>query len=201
VLAHDTSTLPPGRTRDYYGATPDTWSPYRPDYTQPVADYALELAKKCLDCTPLVGAFDDGMANWISNGHPVPPSLCLVDAWVSVSDTHREQLSRLEQAEASWVSVLVPWNSQDQGMHEAKDDLRAKLHHHLGRKLAGVPRRCRMAATGIPTLQDFGQILPEMTMIMMKRFRKEASAHPPAGPVIERPRLRRSEPQDSGDAR
>ena len=40
VLAHDTSTLPPGRTRDYYGATPHTWSPYRPDYPQPVADYA-----------------------------------------------------------------------------------------------------------------------------------------------------------------
>ena len=58
-----------------------------------------------------------------------------------------------------------------------------------------------MAANGIPTLQDFGQILPEMTMIMLKRFRKEAIAHPPAGPLIERPRLRRADPKDSGDAR
>ena len=40
---------------DYYGATPHTWSPYRPDYPQPVADYAQELAKKCLDCKPLGG--------------------------------------------------------------------------------------------------------------------------------------------------
>ena len=201
VLAHDTSTLPPGRARDYYGATPSTWSPYRPDYTQPVADYALELAKKCLDCTPLVETFADGMASWVGNGRRVPPSLCLVDAWVSVSGTHQDQLSLLEQVEESWVSVLVPWNSQDPGMQEARDDLRAKLHEHLGRKLASVPRRCQMAANGIPTLQDFGQILPEMTMIMLKRFRKEATAHPPAGPVIERPRLRRSDPQDSGDAR
>ena len=201
VLAHDTSTLPPGRDRDYYGATPSTWSPYRPDYTQPVADYAVELAKKCLDCTPLVETFAEGMASWVSNGRPVPPSLCLVDAWVSVSGTHQDQLSLLERVEESWVSVLVPWNSQDPGMQEARDDLRAKLQEHLGRKLASVPRRCQMAANGIPTLQDFGQLLPEMTMIMLKRFRKEATAHPPAGPVIERPRLRRSDPQAPGDAR
>ena len=201
VLAHDVSTLPPGRASDYYGATSHTWSPYRPDYTQPVADYAVELAKKCLDCTPQVGAFEDGMANWGSNGHPVPPSLCLVDAWVSVSAKHQEQLSRLDQVKESWVSVLIPWNSQDPGMHDAKDDLREKLRQRVGHKLASVPRRCQMAANGIPTLQDFGQILPEMTMIMLKRFRKEATAHPPAGPVIERPRLRRADPKDFGDAR
>jgi hypothetical protein len=58
-----------------------------------------------------------------------------------------------------------------------------------------------MAASGIPTLQDFGQLLPEMTMIMLKRFRKEATAHPPAGPVVERPRLRGTDPQESGGAR
>ena len=124
-----------------------------------------------------------------------------MDAWVSLSAKHQEQLSRLDQVEESWVSVLVPWNSQDPGMREARDDLRAKLQQHLGRKLASVPRRCQMAANGIPTLQDFGQLLPEMTMIMLKRFRKEATAHPPAGPVIERPRLRRADPKDSGDDR
>jgi FxsC-like protein len=201
VLAHDTSTLPQGRTPDYYGPTPYTWSPYRPDYPQPVADYAQELAKKCLDCKPSVGGFEDGLAKWASNGRPVPPSLCLVDPWVSLSASHHEQLRRLDQVEEPWVSVLVPWNSQDQGTHEAREDLRANLQQHLGRKLAGVPRRCQMAASGIPTLQEFGQILPEMTLLMLKRFRKEATAHPPAGPVFERPRLRRADPKDFGDAR
>jgi FxsC-like protein len=201
VLAHDVSTLPPGRTPDYYGATPHTWSPYQPDYPQAVAEYAMHLAKKCLDCKPFVGPFEDGIAKWASNGRPVPPSLCLVDPWVSLSAKHQEQLNRLDQVEEPWVSVLVPWNSQDQETHEARDDLRASLQQHLGRKLAGVPRRCQMAASGIPTLQDFGQLLPEMTLIMLKRFRKEATAHPPAGPVIERPRLRGADPKDSGDAR
>lgn len=193
MLAHDASTLPPGRASDYYGDTPDAWSPYRPDYPQPVADYAQELAKKCLDCKPLVGVVDRDMANWSSNGRPVPPSLYLVDAWVSLSAKHQEQLRRLDSVAEPWVSVLVPWNIQDRGMREAEGELRAKLQQQLGRKLASVPRRCRMAASGIPTLQDFGQLLPEMTMLMLKRFRKEATAHPPAGPVITRPRLRRAD--------
>src|SRR6266571_3884523 len=184
VLAHDVTTLPPGRARDYYGATPHTWSPYRPDYPQPVVDYAQELAKKCLDCKPCVGIFEEDIAKEGGNGHPRPPSLCLVDAWVSLSPKHQEQLNRLDQVTEPWVSVLVPWNSQDLGMRIARDDLRANLQQHLGRKLAGVPRRCQMAANGIPTLQDFGQLLPEMTMIMLKRFRKEGTAHPPAGPIV-----------------
>jgi FxsC-like protein len=201
VLAHDISTLPPGRAGDYYGATPHTWSPYRPDYPQPVADYAVDLARKCLDCKPEAGSFRDAPWGTGGNGHPMPPGLCLVDAWVSVSDAHREQLKRLNEIEESWVSVLVPWNSQDPGLSDAEQNLRPKLWQHLGRKLAGVPRRCQMAASGIPTLQDFSQILPEMTLTMLKRFRKAAPAHPPPGPVIERPRLRRADPEDSGVSR
>ena len=49
------------------------------------------------------------------NGQPVPPSLCLVDPWVSLSAKHQEQLNRLDQVDEPWVSVLVPWNSQDLG--------------------------------------------------------------------------------------
>jgi hypothetical protein len=41
-------------------------------------------------------------------------------------------------------------------------------------------------------------MLPEMTMTMLKRFRKGAPAYPPAGPKIERPRLRNFD--DSGGA-
>ena len=195
VLAHDVTTLPPGRAADYYGATPHTWSPYHPDYPQPVADYAAELARKCLDCKPLVGAAEDALLAWASGGEPIPPSLCLVDAWVSLSEAHHERLQRLNAVEESWVSVLVPWNAQDPQMRATEHDLREQLQQHLGRKLATVPRRCQMAASGIPTLQDFGQLLPDMTMIMLKRFLKDAPAHPPAGPVLERPRLRRADPE------
>jgi FxsC-like protein len=201
VLAHDVSSLPPGRVNDYYGETPRTWSPYHPDSPQPVAEYAVDLATKCLDFKPLVRSFGDGGPGSGGNARSMPPSLCLVDAWVSLSEAHREQLNRLNEIEESWVSVLIPWNSKDRDLSAAEHDLRRKLREHLGRKLESVPRRCEMAANGIPTLQDFGQILPEMTMTMLKRFRKAAPAHPPEGPVIERPRLRRADPEDSGDSR
>ena len=152
--------------------------------------------RSALTASPVLGSFEDDRLGW-SNG-AVPPSLCLVDAWVSMSETYRERLSLLDQICESWVSVLVPWNAEDTGLSAAEDDLRAKLRQQLGHKLASVPRRCRMAANGIPTLQDFSQLLPEMTIIMLKRYQKDAPARPPKGPTIERPRLRQSGPGDFG---
>jgi FxsC-like protein len=199
VVAHDISTVPPGRSKDYYGFGPRTWSPYRPEYQQPLVDYANELATKCLDCQPTVTAFGSGEASWATNGRPVPPSLCLVDAWVTTSEPHQEWLRQLDGLEEPWVSVLVPWNSQDQELADAHE-LKERLSDLLSRRLAGVPRQCQMAFTGIPTLQEFGQLLPQMTMIMLKRFRKGAPAYPPAGPKIKRPRLRNFRSDDSGGA-
>ena len=109
VLAHTTSTLPPGRTGDYYGESAQEWSPYRPAYPQPLATYAMELAQKCLDCELSFEAFGSDGLRWDDDGQS-PPSLCLVDAWVSMSDTHSEQLRALNRITEPWVSVLVPWN-------------------------------------------------------------------------------------------
>lgn len=200
VLAHTTSTLPPGRVGDYYSESADGWTPYRPAYSQPLANYAVELAKKCLDCEPSLESFGDDQPKW-SGGGQVLPSLCLVDAWVSMSDSYLERLRVLNEITEPWVSVLVPWNSQDQGISQASDALRDHLRQRLGDKLDGVPRRCRMAADGIPTLRDFSELLPEMTMTMLKRYRKYAPAHPPEGEIVRRPRLRQAGPEEFGGFR
>jgi FxsC-like protein len=198
VLAHDTSTLPPGRARDYYGGTPHAWSPYQPGYPQPIAEYALDLAKKCLDCDPVIEAF---LAEALNGDRPVPPGICLVDAWVAVSDAHRERLRQLNELAVPWLSVVVPWNSDDQDLSVQGELLRVRLQEGLERKLSSVPRRCRMAAEGIPTIQDLGLVLPEMAMIMLKRYHKDAPAPPGAAPVIPRPRLRQADPSDAGGFR
>jgi FxsC-like protein len=197
VLSLDTSTLPVGRTGDYYGSTPRMWSPYRPDYQQPLAEYAADLTEY-LGFRPAVGTFDEHTADWAAHRQLIPPSLCLVDPWAVVSPAYQKRLRRLDQLEQPWVSVLVPWNSQDAEMAVAEQGLRHGLSLSLRRQLESVPHRCRMAATGIPTLQDFSELLPEMAMIMQKRFRKEAPAYPPKGPSIARPRLRAADPEDSG---
>jgi FxsC-like protein len=163
-----------------------------------VAEYALDLAKKCLDCDPMIDAFELESAN--GNWSP-PPGICLVDAWVTVSDAHHERLRHLNELAAPWLSVVIPWNGEDEGFRAQGDLLRAKLEEHLGRKLSSVPRRCRMAADGIPTIQDLGLVLPEMAMIMLKRYHKDAPAPADAGPVLPRPRLRQADLSEVGDAR
>lgn len=200
VLAHTTSTLPPGRAGHYYGESAHLWSPYHPAYPQPLANYAVELAKKCLDCEPTFEAFDEGRLKATGEGQ-APPSLCLVDAWVSVSDSHVEQLTALNQIDEPWVSVLVPWNHLDEESSQAEEILRVRLREQLGDKLDSVPRRCQMAANGIPTLRDFSELLPEMTMAMLKRYRKNAPARPPEGEPVTRPRLRQAGPEDFGGFR
>ncbi|HUN30876.1 MAG TPA: TIR-like protein FxsC [Trebonia sp.] len=195
VLAHDFSSLPPRRSREYYGATPRSWSPYQPDYPQPVADFALELARKCLDCDPVAESFEAE-----SNGHDVriSPGICLVDAWVALSDAHRERLRRLDEIDVPWLSVLIPWNGDDEGLRSEATVLRSKLEERLEQKLACVPRRCQAAADGIPTIHDLGEVLPVMAMIMLKRYHKNAPAPAIPGPMLPRPRLRSVDPEEPG---
>jgi hypothetical protein len=99
-----------------------------------------------------------------------------------------------------WFSVLIPWNCEDRGLYAEQNVIRSKLKEHLGRKLAGVPRRCHIAAEGIPTIQDLAQVLPEMAMIMLKRYHRNAPAPSIPGPVLPRPRLRTADPAEPGGA-
>jgi FxsC-like protein len=197
VLAPDISALPPGRDDSYYGSSPHVWSPYWPDYPGPIADYIGNLARKCLDARLVAGTMEN-FEESLAGGRLIPPTLVVVDPFATLVPELEEELRVLNDLEESWVSVLIPWNTQDRQINAIEDELRAKLQQQLGRKLAGVPRRCQMAATGIPTLQDFGQLLPEMTMLMAKRFRKEQPAYPPTSPLISGPRLQRAHPEIRG---
>jgi FxsC-like protein len=198
VLALDISSLPAGRTAQYYGDSPRTWSPYRPDYPEPLADYAEALTARCFGCQPEISSFDE---QTFGNGQPIPPSLCLIDAWVAMTPDYRARLLLLDQIDKPWVSVLVPWNTQDAEMTAAERELRRQLRELLGNKLENVPDRCRMAAQGIPTMQEFRHIMPKMTMILQKRYRKEAPTNLPEGPSYGRPRLSGSalDPGDEPD--
>lgn len=198
LLALDTSTaLPAGRSGDYYGRTSRAWRPYHPDYSQPLADYATALAERC-GCMPVVGSYDEHHRVWMANGHPIPPGLCLIDPWAAISARHLEQLRHLDELE-SWVSVLVPWNQHDAELAAAEQVLRQALRQSLGRKMDSVPHGCQLAVDGIPSLPEFGELMPEMAMTMLRRFRRDPNvrAYPP-GPPTERFRLRGVQPEDPG---
>lgn len=46
-----------------------------------------------------------------------------------------------------------------------------------------------MAATGIPSLQEFGQVLSDMHANLLSQYLKNAPAYPPPGEVLKRPSL------------
>ena len=181
------STLPKGRTAACYGTTPRQWSPYRPAYPQPLADYAAELTAH-LGCVPDVGIFDDHFAGW-STSKPQSPSLCLIDPWTALSPSFHNKLRKLDSFDSSLVTVLLPWNIKDPEMARAPDALQEHVRSLIGHKLEKVPYRCEMAANGVPTLQDFSDLLPRMIAILQKRFHKEGAVNLPEGPSYERPRL------------
>jgi FxsC-like protein len=202
VLAPSISTLPNGREPGYYGTTAQAWRPYGVGSIGPLARYAADLVAK-LGCEPEVHAFDQQSPYWDAGAHPIPPGICLVDPWVTLSPAHKEQIRRLNQVHDPWFSVLIPWNSEDIESARAEHELRQRLSETLGRKLESVPHRCLMAATGVPTLEDFSYVLPRMTMIMLKRFREHGdwpTYSPPDGHV-PRGRIRPMSEEGNGDSR
>lgn len=124
VLAHSRGTLPDGRDPGYYGDTPSLWSPYQPDYPQPLVDYAREHFMRCLGREPLIGSFPDSVPYWTSQSQEMPPSLCLVDAWVVFSDAYTDSLRQLNELPHPWMGVLVPWNRDDTDLAKAAPEIR-----------------------------------------------------------------------------
>lgn len=201
VVAPDIGTLPNGRSPDYYGSKPRGWRPYYPDYEQPLADYAAGLVTSCLGCHTAVTMLDAQGAGPGIDGASEAPGLFLIDAWTTKSPKHRLSLRRIDALAEEWVSIMVPWSSQDAQMGDAQKSLRDGLSRYLGRKITAVPGKCQMAADGIPTLPEFGDLLPKIVMTMLRRFLKVADAYPPPGGPIERPRLNPPDPENPGGTR
>jgi FxsC-like protein len=188
VLAHDRSSLPPNYDSSYYGATPEDWAPYRPDFAEPLIHYTRKLIKDCLGVGSVLTTAD-AMRAWQSAGGPNSPTIALVDPLLATSQDGRELLSVLDAIQESWVSILIPWNERNVQIAHSGMAIRESLTGALGRKLAGVPRSCEVAATGAPTLQVFSGVLPQLATIMTKRFLREVPAYPPTTLGARRVRL------------
>lgn len=85
---------------------------------------------------------------------------------------------------------MVPWNRQDAETASAALKLRQSLDISLHHKLAEGRIASRAAVNGVPSLEEFGRALPAVVRAAARQYLKHAQAFPPAGPVVERPRLR-----------
>lgn len=190
VVAPEAGRLPDGRSSSYYGGKPEEWRPYSPSYKQPIADYAAALVTSCLGCHSAVNTLDVRGSGPGVDAAGEAPGLFLIDAWTIRSPSHRASLHRIDALRQPWVCVMLPWNSQDAETAATEMQLRQGLSRQLGHILASVPGQCRMAAEGIPTLPDFGYLLPKITMILLQRFlKKTPETFPPPGERTGIPRL------------
>lgn len=195
VVTIDISNLPDGRSEQYYGKTPLQWRPYFPAAPMPILDYARELARY-LGCKPRVVTLVEHLKD-VAKGVNAP-GLFLIDAWAVTAQAYCDDLRRLDELDQEWTSVLHPWN-RDDGQTIAANNLRESLESCLGRKLSSIPRRLREQAVAIETIEDFGDVMAPMIMVMRRRFLRGSAPNPPDASTIERPRLRaRSYDDDEG---
>ncbi|MEV8632182.1 TIR-like protein FxsC [Streptosporangium sp. NPDC051023] len=183
VVAPDLDSLPEGRGVYHYGRTPREWDPFRSSGgMRSLADRA-DLMARSRGFLPHVGTLEEH-AEALSAKVPHSPGVMLVDPWATAGDDCRELLRPVNQPGRQWITVMVPWNPEDQESVQQRPRLKACLNEALGHKLAEPT-----AVPDVPTLDVFGIALPEALNKATQHYFKHAPAYPPEGETVDRPRL------------
>ncbi|MFE7776690.1 FxsC protein [Streptomyces sp. NPDC057445] len=190
VAAPTRHDLPEGRDPVYYGEMSQDWNPYHPDSARPLGYVAQDLVRS-LNYQATISSFDHDAAPLDAKQPPVQPELLLIDRWALEDEERRERLAAFDAEHRPWVSVVVPWNRDDHQSRAADSELTAKLEATLPTKLSQGRAASRAAARGVPSMEAFGQILPQVVEAAAQQYLRHAQVYPPAGGShTERPRLR-----------
>jgi FxsC-like protein len=189
IVAPQRDALPDGRVDARpYGNTACDWNPYTSDSVRrPIADHAAALARG-LGYRVEVGDLFQHEADLLSSGPPSGPQILIIDPWALMLPRCQQLLQRLDALDTPWVQAVIPWN-RDGESPNAEGKLRVALDTSITRKLAEVRVTSSRAVHGVPTLDEFSMVLPKLILTAVKQYLRHAQAYPPAGPVLERPRL------------
>ncbi|MGH3262091.1 MAG: FxsC protein, partial [Trebonia sp.] len=182
VVAPTRDELPSGRDRSYYGKDIGEWNPYRGDSVRSLADHAAELARS-LAYTPEIGDLYRHEAGLVGVDPPSGPEVLLVDPWAALQPECRDILRRLDSMDKPWVQVIVVWNQQDAQMQADAERLRSALDAALPRKLREGRATSALAVRGVPSLEDFGMVLPTVIAAAGRHYLRSASASLPQEPL------------------
>ena len=188
VAAPTRRNLPGGRAPEYYGDRPVDWNPYHPESARPIAAIAEDLARS-LNYQTSVGAFE---ARSVPDKYtqPTQPEILLVDRWALRNEEMRDRLSAFDGQPQPWVTVMVPWNRNDPESRGVEGELAHALETVMPVTLGQGRAVSRAAARGVPTMEAFGQIMPQVVEAAAQQYLRHAQVHPPTGPQgRERPRL------------
>ncbi|WP_329115024.1 TIR-like protein FxsC [Streptomyces sp. NBC_01465] len=193
VAAPTRHELPEGRVADYYGDSPLDWNPYHPIAVRPLVSMAEDLVR-ALNYQASTVSFDEQVLHLDGKQPPSHPEVLIVDRWALHDEDRRNRLAAFDAEHRPWVSVIVPWNRDDHQSRAAENDLAAKLEDTMPAKLREGRATSRAAAKGVPSMEAFGAVLPQVIEAAAQQYLKHAAVYPPAPPPgggghSERPRL------------
>jgi FxsC-like protein len=85
-------------------------------------------------------------------------------------------LRRLDSMDKPWVQVVVVWNTKDAQMQAESPQLRSALEAALPRMLREGRATSALAVRGVPSLEDFGVVLPTVIAAAGRHYVRLASA-------------------------
>jgi FxsC-like protein len=182
VVAPSRDYLPAGRDNSYYGKDIRAWNPYREESVRPLADHAAELAKS-LSYTPEVGDLFRHEAGLVGSTPASGPEVLLIDPWAALQSECQEILQRLDSMDNPWVQVIVVWNHQDPQMEADAERIRTALNGALPRKLREGRAISALAVRGVPSLREFGMVLPPVIAEVGRHYLRKASSPSQDPPV------------------
>ncbi len=188
VAAPTVHDLPEGRDPSYYGSRSLDWNPYHPSTVRPLASVAEDIGRS-LNYQVTVSSLDEEAPYRVGMQPPSRPEVLLVDRWALKDPARRARLAAFE-ADQPWASVVVPWNPHDQQSRAVEEALTKQLVTTMPSVLQALPAVERAAVKGVPTLEAFAQLLPQVVEAATQQYLRHAAIYPHAGALVtKRPRL------------
>lgn len=116
------------------------------------------------------------------------PRVLIIDPWALLVPHAQQLLQHINDSHSPWVQAVIAWDSADEDNRKCDGQLRALLEATFSRKLAEAASISLMAARGIPTMEDFGDLFGSIVEASVRKYLGSAEAYPPVGRTVERPR-------------
>jgi FxsC-like protein len=176
------------RDSSFYGPSALDWKPYAADPARPVAQQAAAVARS-LSYVVEVGDLDQHEDGLLVGEPRYGPQILIIDPWALLVPRTQQLLQHVNDSHLPWVQVVIPWNAADDESRKCEGKLRAVLETTFPRKLAEAASISLMAAQGVPSIEDFDEVLGPLIGAAVRKYLGSAEPHPPNGDVVERPRL------------
>lgn len=183
IAAPQRGDLPLGRGASHYGPAPRDWIPYAPESVQPLADYAVLLARH-YGYRPEVSDIYEQADDLLSGDGPAAgPAVLLVDPWEAAQPRCQRILARLDELDKPWIQPVVVWNRKDSEMTAAESELRAALEATMPITLRDRLRPTSLlAARGVPSLDDIPVVLGDSMRHAARQYLKYAQGRQAGAP-------------------